>query len=239
MTDSTSEHWIAALDEVGLGLQQSTQRLREALLSVVKLAAAAVGAAESSIVVPTADSGCLGFLVSYSPHAKALADVVVHVETSIVGRVYTTGQMIAIEDEPPVVPIPGAAPKIYLAYPLMLDDATLGVATYVNRPGEPPFERFTKKEMQIASQFAILESILVRQYLRAKALASLSASELSDRLPQTKLTDTLESLANESEVGIDQWRDTAKKMNSFGNSEMLMHARMTELMQSWFDGKLA
>ena len=238
MTDGTSENWNAAIAEVGRGLQESIQRIRSALLVVTEHAARDVNAAESSVLIPTASEGKLRFLVSHSRHADALAKLHVAVETSVAGRVYATGQMIAVEDEPPVVQIPGEPPKVYLAYPLMLSDVTLGVATYVNRPGNPPFTRFSKDEMLIAGKYAALEALLVRQYLRQKALASVFVRDLRDAGAEGDSLEEFLALADDDDIGDDLWRETAQRMSSLGESEMLLCARVVDLLQTWFDGEL-
>jgi len=240
LPDAIPPPWRNALDDASGGLIESTERIRRTLLSIAQHAAADVGAAESSILVPTRRGAALRFFVSYSPHADKLQSLSVPIEGSVAGRVYTTGQLIAVEDEPPAIALPSEPPKVYLAQPLSLSEKTLGVATYVNRVGPPPFERFNKRDVQIAGRYAVLEAIVLRHYLRVQTLCHLATSDLAQTLSRStgeELSVNFAALDTE-ELGDDLWQEVAFKLSSLEGSELLLGTRIFDLLRAWQDGTL-
>src|SRR5262249_32306733 len=146
----TPSSWREALRDVGERLHQPAEGLRQVLQEVVARAVAAVGAAEGSILVP--DEGQhLRFLVSHSPAAAKLAGLRVPIASSIAGYFFGTGQMTAVgdltEERSPqfyaeIDRQVGVATRTYLVVPILFGSRVAGVASYVNRPGLPPFQPF-------------------------------------------------------------------------------------------------
>src|SRR5580704_14206117 len=160
---TTPSSWREALRDVGERLQQPTESLRQLLQDVVGRAVAAVGAAEGSILVPDDEANYLRFLVAHSPTGSKLVGLRVPVSGSIAGYVFGTGQMMAVgdltEERSPqfyaeIDRQVGVATRTYLVVPILLGSRAGGVATYVNRPGQPPFRPFQKHEMEQARGFA-------------------------------------------------------------------------------------
>jgi hypothetical protein len=179
--------WGEALRDVAQRLQQPAEGLRQLLGEVVARAVAAVGAREGSILVPD-EADHLQFLVSHSPTSTKLAGLRVPIAGSIAGCVFGTGQMTAVGDITSEHPAQfyaeidrqvGVATRTYLAVPILLGSQVSGVATYVNRPGEPPYRPFQKHEMELARAFAAIEGVLLRHWTRSRLLAQLAAHDLS------------------------------------------------------------
>ncbi len=179
--------WRDAVREVGERLQRSVDAVPQLLGEVVARAVAAVGAAEGSILIP--DGGqVLRFFVSSSPAAAKLGGLRVPIASSIAGYVFGTGQMMAVGDLAEERPSQfyaeidrqvGGATRTYLAVPILSGSRTRGVATYVNRPGEPPFRPFSQREMAEARAFAAIEAVLLRHLDRSRQLAQLAANDLA------------------------------------------------------------
>jgi len=183
---TTPSSWREALRDVGERLQQPTESLRQLLQDVVGRAVAAVGAAEGSILVPDEEANYLRFLVAHSPTGSKLVGLRVPVSGSIAGYVFGTGQMMAVgdltEERSPqfyaeIDRQVGVATRTYLVVPILLGSRAGGVATYVNRPGQPPFQPFQKHEMEQARGFANVEGILLRYLERSRQLAQLVAHD--------------------------------------------------------------
>src|SRR5271166_6113307 len=188
-----SDSWREALRDVGQRLQQPTENLRALLQEVVARAVAAVGSAEGSILIP--DEGqYLRFLVSHSPTGTKLAGLRVPIAGSIAGYVFGTGQMTAVgdltEERTPqfyaeIDHQVGVATRTYLVVPIILGSRVGGVATYVNRPGQPPYQPFQQHEMEQARAFAAVEAVLLRHLERTRQLAQLAANDLATLDPAT------------------------------------------------------
>jgi hypothetical protein len=185
--------WREAVRDVGERLRQGAEGLSGLLQKVVARAVAAVGSAEGSVLVP--DGGeALRFLVSHSPTAAKLAGLRVPMAGSIAGYVFGTGQMMALgdlaEERAPqfyaeVDRQVGVATRTYLAVPILLGSRVGGVATYVNRPGPPPYQPFQPHEMNQARAFAAVEGVLLRHLGRARQLDQLAANDLAALAPGT------------------------------------------------------
>jgi GAF domain-containing protein len=184
---ATPAAWREALRVVGERLHQPTEELRQLLQEVVSRAVAAVGAREGSILVPD-EAHHLRFLVSHSPISAKLTGLRVPIAGSIAGYVFGTGQMTAVgdltEEHPPqfyaeIDRQVGVATRTYLAVPILLGSHVGGVATYVNRPGEPPYQPFQQHEMAQARAFAAIEAVLLRHLVRSRQLAQLAAHDLA------------------------------------------------------------
>jgi hypothetical protein len=188
--NATASSWREALGEVSQRLHQPAEGLRQLLQEVVAHAVAAVGSAEGSILIP--DEGhSLRFLVSHSPAATKLASLRVPVAGSIAGYVFGTGQMTAVgdltEERSPqfyaeIDRQVGVATRTYLAVPILFGSRVGGVATYVNRPGQPPYRPFQQHEMEQARVFAAVEAVLLRHLDRTRQLAQLAVHDLAATL---------------------------------------------------------
>jgi hypothetical protein len=184
---ASANSWRHALREVEARLAQSAAALPQLLQEVVGHAVTAVGAAEGSILVP--DEGqSLRFLVSHSPTAAKLGGLRVPVAGSIAGYVFGTGQMMAVGDLTEELPAQfyaevdravGVATRTYLVVPILSGSRPRGVATYVNRPGAPPFRPFDQREMAEARAFAAIEAVLLRHLDRSHQLSQLAANDLA------------------------------------------------------------
>src|SRR5215468_9566434 len=76
----------------------------------------------------------------------------------------------------------GVATRTYLAVPVLLGSRVSGVATYVNRPGQPPYQPFQQHEMEQARAFAAVEAVLLRHLERTNQLAQLADNDLAATL---------------------------------------------------------
>jgi GAF domain-containing protein len=188
MPDNAS--WRETLHDVGQRLHQPAESLRLLLQEVVSRAVAAVGAAEGSILVPD-EANHLRFLVAHSPTSTKLVGLRVPISGSIAGYVFGTGQMMAVgdltEERSPqfyaeIDRQVGVATRTYLVVPILLGSRAGGVATYVNRPGQPPFQPFQQHEMEQARAFASIEALLLRHLERTRQLAQLAADDLASTL---------------------------------------------------------
>ncbi len=182
--------WREALRDVSARLAQPAEGLRDLLRDVVARAVAAVGAAEGSILVPDTEEQ-LRFLVSSSPNEGRLIGQRVPIAGSIAGYVFGTGQMTAVgdltEEQTPQFYAEidrhlGVATRTYLVVPVLLGSRVSGVATYVNRPGQPPFQPFQQHEMRQARAFATVEAVLLRHLERTRQLTQLAANDLTATL---------------------------------------------------------
>ncbi len=111
---------------------------RRALVHTLAELCAAVGAAESSILLPRGEAA-LAFFASTNPALMRADAPAVPINASFSGLAYRTGQTIAFADaanQPPhfkaVDELVGAATREFAAVPF-IDGATGGVLTLVNR----------------------------------------------------------------------------------------------------------
>jgi hypothetical protein len=223
--------WRETLHQVGERLRQPTEGLHQLLQEVVARAVTTVGAAEGSILVP--DEGpSLRFLVSHSPASTKLAGLRVPIAGSIAGYVYGTGQMTAVgdltEERSPqfyaeIDRQVGVATRTYLVVPILLGSRVGGVATYVNRPGQPPYQPFQQHEMEEARRFAAIEAVLLSHLERTRQLAQVAAHDLEAArasLPQ----ETPESSAGpeEPEVSRDPWVRVLQEMELLSEEDLAL-----------------
>jgi hypothetical protein len=181
--------WRDFLKGVASRLDQPVTALRKLLEELVARAVTAVGSADGSILTPDADGRNLGFFVSHSPVASKLVEMKVPIEGSIAGYVFSTGQMTAVGDlaeEKPAMFYPevskttGIATRTYLVVPILLAGRSHGVATYVNRPGQPPYQPFQTEEMTRAQAFAAVEAVVLSYLERTAHLARIAAQEMTE-----------------------------------------------------------
>jgi GAF domain-containing protein len=219
------------LREVGDRLQQPTESLRQLLQQVVARAVAAVGAAEGSILVPD-EHNHLRFLVAHSPTTTKLVGLRVPISGSIAGYVFGTGQMMAVgdltEERTPqfyaeIDRQVGVATRTYLVVPILFGTRVAGVATYVNRPGQPPFQPFQKSEMELARGFAGVEALLLRFLERTRQLSRLAAHDLQVLEPVPPPTASLPA-------GQDSWVRVLQMLDSLPDVDQALCADLIRLI---------
>jgi GAF domain-containing protein len=230
---STPQSWREVLRDVGGRLQQPVESLRQLLQEVVARAVAAVGAAEGSILVPDEEVNYLRFLVAQSPTSTKLVGLRVPVSGSIAGYVFGTGQMMAVgdltEERSPqfyaeIDKQVGVATRTYLVVPILLGSRAAGVATYVNRPGQPPFQPFQKQEMEQARAFANIEALLLRHLERTRQLAHLAANDLATT--QAMLTPS----AVAPQTFADPWVRALQEMETLPEEDRVLCADFIAMM---------
>jgi len=187
-TRDASTSWREQFREVAARLAQPAEMLRQLLGDVIDRALPLVGAAGGSVLVPDDDERHLRFLVSRGPGADKLADIKVPLDASIAGYVFSSGTMMAfgdLEEEHPqgyyaeVLKQTGITTHTYLALPILHNGRALGVATYVNRPGSPPFQPFQPEEMGRARECTLLQAALLRHLQRVRQLVGFGAYDLA------------------------------------------------------------
>jgi GAF domain-containing protein len=232
---ATASAWREALGAVGARLQQPTEAQRQLLQEVVARAVAAVGSAEGSILVPDAGDQ-LRFLVSHSPTAAKLTGLRVPIAGSIAGYVFGTGQMTAVgdltEERSPqfyaeIDRQVGVATRTYLVVPILLGSRVGGVATYVNRPGQPPYRPFQQREMEQARAFAAVEAVLLRHLERTRQLAELAAHDLATLAP-ADMAGLVETAA--AEAPHDPWVRVLQEVESLPEEDQALCADFIGLM---------
>src|SRR5262249_35876917 len=151
-----SSDWGEFLRDLGGRLHQPEEILLKLLEDVIAHALVKVGASGGSVLILDADGQHLRFLVSSGPGADRLANLKVPLEGSIAGYVLSTGQMTAVgdlaEEHPPnfypeIGRVIGVTTRTYLALPILMGGRPRGVATFVNRPGPPPYRPFQPDEI--------------------------------------------------------------------------------------------
>ena len=63
-----------------------------------------------------------------------------------------------------VARLTGTETRTYMALPVQAGGRTLGVSTYINRPGDPPFTPYTPDEAARAQVFAAALGVLLRYH---------------------------------------------------------------------------
>lgn len=224
-------------------LRTLADRLREPPLAVQGLleellarAVTAVGAAGGSLLVPAPDGKTLRFFVSYGPGADKLKDLPVPIEGSIAGYVFSTDQMMAVGDleaeRPPqfyaeISKQIGIATRTYLAVPILLAGRARGVATYVNRPGSPPYQPFQQREMEKAYTFAVIEAVLLRHLDYTRRLADLAWNDLTAALDATP--DELSDLSGLRRPA-HAWARALQEMESLEEEDQDLGAELIALL---------
>jgi hypothetical protein len=186
-TPEAADSWGEQLREVAARLAQPEETLRQLLGDLVGRALHATGAAGGSVLVPD-DARHLRFLVSRGPGADKLDGLRVPLEGSLAGYVFSAGVMMAFGDlqgeHPPnyyaeIGKEIGVMPHAYLALPVLHGSRVLGVATFVNRPGPPPYTPFRPEEMERARAYTVLEGVVLRHLGRLRQLDRFGAYDLA------------------------------------------------------------
>jgi hypothetical protein len=185
---SGSPDWGEYLRALGVRLRQPEDFLLKLLEDVIAHALVSVGASGGSVLIPDAGGQHLRFLVSSGPAAAALANMKVPLEGSIAGYVYCTGQMTAVgdltEEHPPnfypeIGRAIGVTTRTYLALPILMGGRPRGVATFVNRPGPPPYRPFQPDEIARAVAITRVEGTVLRHLERTWQLSRLADADLA------------------------------------------------------------
>jgi GAF domain-containing protein len=236
---AAASSWGEALRDVSERLQQPAEDLRHLLQEVVAAAVAAVGAAEGSILVPDQGSS-LRFLVAHSSNAAKLVGLRVPVASSIAGYVYGTGQMMAVgdltEERSPqfyaeIDRQVGVATRTYLVVPILLGSRVGGVATYVNRPGNPPFQPFQQREMEQARAFAAVEAVLLRHLERTRQLGQLASNDLAGVLDSLSLKMPAEQAsAPPTDSADDPWLRALQAVETLSEDDQVLCADLIGLI---------
>jgi len=137
-----------------------TAPLKQAIDSLLKLAAGSVGSHEASVLVRDGNEGGLRFLTAISNVKEQLLKIRIPPGKGIAGLVFSTGQPMAVADVSSDGSFwseadakTGFKTVTVLATPLRTGAEMVGVLEFVNRPGEPPYPPFTPDEMDRASVF--------------------------------------------------------------------------------------
>jgi GAF domain-containing protein len=230
--------WRQALRDVEARLQQSVADLPRLLQDVVRQAVAAVGSAEGSILVP--DEGqSLRFLVSDSPTAAKLAGLRVPIAGSIAGYVYGTGQMMAVGDLTEELPpqfyaeidrAVGVATRTYLVVPILSGSRPRGVATYVNRRGQPPFRPFNQQEMEQARAFAAIEAVLLRHLDRSRQLGQLATNDLAATVATLAPADLAAAIDLPADQTSEPWLRALQELEGLPHEDQALCADFIGLL---------
>lgn len=173
--------------------------------NLLRISAAQLGSEEASVLIRDGDDGDLRFLAAIGKVADQLIDLKVPAGKGVAGFVFSSGQPMTISDVdaedtfyPEVDRKTGYSTQTLLATPLRHKGEMIGVLEYVNRIGEPPFEPFTSKEMDLAAIFAEAVASLVNAYESVKLFRDFSEKVLSDdrRMAFRDVRDWLEDLRN-------------------------------------------
>jgi signal transduction protein with GAF and PtsI domain len=154
--------------------------LRGAIDELLRLAAGAVGAAVSSVLVRDGHEGGLRFLTATSGVTEELLALRLPPGAGIAGLVFSTTQPMAVADVAHDGSFWSEADRrtgfktiTLLATPLRTNGEMVGVLEFVNRPGDPPYPAFTPAEMSSAARYADPIARLVEAYEIATLVESL------------------------------------------------------------------
>lgn len=244
--DNAGGSWRTIFNDVAGRLQQPAAALQELLQDLVGRAVAAVGAAEGSILVPDAEGRHLRFFVSHSPNADRLARLQVPLQGSIVGYVFSTGHMMALGDlheeksadfYAEIDKQVGVATRTYLVLPLAIHGHARGVATYVNRPGQPPFRPFQHAEMERARTFAAVEAVVLWHWHCAQQLARLAGQDVARVLQRfdPAAADDYQAVPAGTEIAGDPWTQMLRLLHHFSEHDQTFCAELLSLVARWRD----
>lgn len=173
--------------------------------NLLRISAAQISSEEASVLIRDGDDGDLRFLAAIGKVADQLIDLKVPAGKGVAGFVFSSGQPMTISDVDAedafyaeVDRKTGYSTQTLLATPLRHKGEMIGVLEYVNRIGEPPFEPFTSKEMDLAAIFAEAVASLVNAYESVKLFRDFSEKVLSDdrRMAFRDVRDWLQDLRN-------------------------------------------
>jgi hypothetical protein len=186
-TAEADSAWGEKFREVAARMTQPAEVLRQLLGDILDQARAAVGAAGAAVLV-TDDARHLRCLVWRGFDTDRPAQARVPIEGSIAGHVLSTGSMMAFGHGEAGTPHAlqeeiggqlGVTPHVYLALPILHGGRAQGVATYVNRPGAPPYPPFGQDEIERARQFTVMQGAVLRHLERIWQLDRFGAYDLA------------------------------------------------------------
>lgn len=176
------EHGETLLAEAGAMLRRLVEDSCEVL-----------GAAEGSILVPTDEGDALRFLVSLNPVLED-SETTVPIDRSISGYVYTTRQAVA-----KVHPETEGASKIdrlsrsqtshLLAVPILDDDRVYGVATFVNRRGNPIDRPFSIEELRRAQAIGEIYATAMKLHRQIEFCTGMAQIEIAGHAAEFGVAD--------------------------------------------------
>lgn len=187
-------HLCPVLGDVPARLAESSNPVLRLMGEVLDCAMSATHAASVALMIPTQDGEQLRFLVARGPVAEQLLTLLVPMRGSIAGYVYSTGQMMALGNLPAEKPSlfygeidrqVHMTTRSYLAVPVYRKGQVVGVATYVNRPGEPPYEPFQPDEVQAACALTSVQGALLHHWQRLQQHSQLITQDVQAALSGT------------------------------------------------------
>ena len=187
MTDEIPP-WVALHRSFDESLEDIQVSIKKQLHDLTVDACREVGSLESSILIPDEDPDHLRFFVSVNPALEEQTPTVPMAE-SLVGYVFQTGQLIAV-DKPEdyyrgVDQLTGTETREYIAIPLHHQSRVLGVQTFMNRPEGGRTGSFTPEEMDTGQHYASLASVILRYYERLEFLHQMTRAELNQVVIQS------------------------------------------------------
>lgn len=193
MSEQSEPNWRDIIDAMGERFNRMTANALSELERLLDEARAILRCSEAGILVPPEDdqrAGELRFLVSVNS-SPDITEVVlkqrVPCDKSIAGYVFSTAQPVAVtnpgEEDPAkfyrkVDVATGLETHHYLAVPLIDQQTTLGVVTFVNRPGGEPDEPFSAAEIGWAQHISRMVTIGLQYYRRLCIQHEWTKSEL-------------------------------------------------------------
>ena len=157
-----------------------TVPLKQAIETLLKMAADSVGSHEASVLVRDGNEGGLKFLTAISDVKEELLKIRIPPGKGIAGLVFATAQPMAVADVSSEGSFwseadakTGFKTVTVLATPLRTGIEMVGVLEFVNRPGDPPYPPFTPEEMDRAAGFADTIAHLLNSYELAVLVESL------------------------------------------------------------------
>ncbi len=187
MASETSK-WEVLFQSFEQSLESSLLSVKGQIHDLAVEASDEVGSLESSILIPDKDPNFLRFFVSVNQTLESETPQV-PIQDSLVGYVYQTGQLIAVDNPEDyyraVDELTGTETQEYIAIPLFHQSRILGVHTFMNRPEDGRKGSFTPEEMDTGQNYASLAAVLLRYYERLEFLHQMTRSELNQVILQS------------------------------------------------------
>ena len=170
-----------------------TLPLKRSIDEILQLAVNAVGSDEASVLVRDGNEGGLRFLTAVSDSKEELLKLHIPPGKGIAGLVFSSGQPMAVSDVSSEGSFWSEADEktgfktiTLLATPLRTSTEVVGVLSFVNRPGAPPYPPFTPEEMDHAAYFADAIARLIDAHEIAELVESLFARSLKSLVAETE-----------------------------------------------------
>jgi len=194
---------------------------RKVLRDVMRDACEAISAAEGSILIPTASTEELRFLVSLNP-ALDESNYTFPCDGSVSGFVFNSSQAIAkIRPENEAVDQVGNIAKVetefLLAIPIVDDERIHGVATFVNRTAEKSDEPFSAEDMRTAQSFGEIYATGLKFFRQLEVCAQLTRQDVGE---------------NAAELGMAGSFDGGDALDAAGRDNVRVGAQLAEIMRS-------